>query len=150
MVAVRGDAQLAALGRRLKEAGEDGGTLRREMLAAIRDATELLPEELVASALNTLPQRGGLAARVATSKITRSTRLSARRAGVTIKAEHKDHINSMDKGHVRHPLFGDRKHWYTEAVKPGWWTRPIEASGPRSRERIQEAMQRTKEAIERL
>lgn len=147
---VRGAEQFRELGRRLKEAGDEGGVLRRELLRSIRDATELLPEEIVASALNTLPRRGGLAARVAASKISRSTKLTGARAGVKITAENKDHINVMDQGFVRHPLFGNRSRWYREAVKPGWWSKPIEARGPRAKELIEEAMQKTKESIERL
>lgn len=151
MVAVvRGSEQFRDLGRRLKEAGDEGGVLRRELLRSCEDATSLLREELVASALNTLPHRGGLAAVVAGSKISTQRRLTGSRAGVRVVTENEHHINTMDKGTVRHPLFGNRSKWFTEAVRPGWWSRPIDERGPRAKEKIEEAMQRTKESIERL
>lgn len=108
----------------------------------------LLKEELIASALNTLPHRGGLDRVVADSRITQTVRNTGRRAGVTIRAANKHHIDSIDKGIVRHPLFGNRNKWFEEAVKPGWWTRPTEASGTRVREEILKAMEVVKQRIE--
>ena len=30
-------------------------------------------------------------------------------------------VASLNRGRLRHPLFGNRKHWYDQAVKPGFW-----------------------------
>jgi len=34
-------------------------------------------------------------------------------------------LNSLDRGRLRHPLFGNRDHWYSQAVPPGWFTAPM-------------------------
>ncbi len=31
-------------------------------------------------------------------------------------------LRSLDRGRLRHPLFGNREHWYNESVPRGWWT----------------------------
>ena len=31
-------------------------------------------------------------------------------------------LRSLDEGRLRHPLFGDREHWYQQNLKPGWFT----------------------------
>ena len=31
-------------------------------------------------------------------------------------------LQRLDDGRLRHPLFGDRGHWYSQPVKPGWWS----------------------------
>lgn len=35
-------------------------------------------------------------------------------------------LASLDKGRLRHPLYGNRGHWYVQAVKPGFWTDAME------------------------
>lgn len=37
-------------------------------------------------------------------------------------------LNALDLGNVRKPLFGDRHHWYNQAVPPGWWTKALNSS----------------------
>lgn len=149
MTVVRGAEQFRELGRRLKEEGDRGKGLRRELFAAINDATVLLKEELVASALDTLPHRGGIGAVIAASRFTTSKRLAGNKAGVSIKATNPHSIGTIDRGRLRHPLFGNREHWYTQAVKPGWWSNPTRKRGPVARRDIEKAMETVKERIER-
>lgn len=33
---------------------------------------------------------------------------------------------SLDRGRLRHPLFGNRRHWYQQSVKPGWWSQSLQ------------------------
>ena len=35
-------------------------------------------------------------------------------------------LRSLNRGRLRHPLFGDREHWFNQSVHPGWWDEPIE------------------------
>lgn len=144
---VRGANQFRELAERLYSSDRYDWTAE-QFTKAIKESTVLLREEIIASALNTLPKRGGLAALVAGSEISQTMRRSGKRAGVTIRAKNKNHINSMDLGFVRHPLFGNRNKWYREAVNPGWWTKPTQASAPRVRAEIEAAMEIVKQRIE--
>lgn len=40
-------------------------------------------------------------------------------------------VKATDRGNLRHPLFGDREHWYRQVVTPGFVTRPFKAMKPR-------------------
>lgn len=31
-------------------------------------------------------------------------------------------LYALDRGVLRHPLFGNRNHWYSQKVKRSWWT----------------------------
>lgn len=146
MTEVRGADQFVALARRLKEAGEVD--LNRELYKGINDATLLLKEELAASALNTLPHRGGLGRVISESRITISKRSVGKTAGIRVKASSGHDIGAIDRGRVRHPLFGDKSHWYEQAVKPGWWSTPTGRSGLAARRGVDQAMENIKQKIE--
>ena len=34
-------------------------------------------------------------------------------------------LYSLDRGELRHPLFGDREHWYDQQVPAGWWSKSL-------------------------
>lgn len=91
----------------------------------IRDAVAPVKDAIRVRALETLPKSGGLAARVAGSRLGTSTSFSPRTGGVTLRMRSQDNLRSIDAGRVRHPLFGDRKHWYEEAVTPGFFSGPV-------------------------
>ena len=121
---------LVALARDLRRAGAT--SLRRELYSGLGRAAKPLAQAVKDSAGRDLPQRGGLAARVAGSSIT--TRLSAGRTpSLRITARErkgkKIDLAALDRGGVRHPLFGNREHWYpkrgAQPVKPQWFTRPV-------------------------
>lgn len=119
-----GAEQLGKLGRRLKEAGDK--EVRRELFKALNRATKKPKAEARLRALQTLPKRGGLAARVAASRF--STRNRTTRTGdavLQIVARNPDNIRSIDKGRVRHPVFGHRDRWVAQPVKPGWFSIPM-------------------------
>jgi hypothetical protein len=133
-----GAEQLAALAKRLREAGEN--ELRKELLRALREINKPIIADIRANARRTLPQRGGLAEVVAKSKIATRTRASGPRAGIQIRGTGKVRISAINKGKVRHPVFGNKKNWAEQKVKPGWFDEPIEANLPKVRESLVEAM----------
>jgi hypothetical protein len=147
---VQGAEQLEALAKRLKAAG--AGDLRKELLRGIRETNKPTIEDIRKSALDTLPRRGGLADRIARSKISTRTRTAGRQAGVEIKgvgiagASGKKHdIARLNKGLLRHPLFGNRDRWYGQGVRAGWFNNPIEKRKPE----IQRGLQRVMEDVAR-
>lgn len=127
-------------------------TIRRE----IREPIPALRKEVRASAIDTLPSSGGLNRWVARASVTARFRDSGRSAGVTIKVSRKagdgdkadlDALNRS--GSIRHPLYGNRGHWYSQAVPPGFFDRPWEAFRPDFIKACDDAFDRALEVIRR-
>lgn len=50
-------------------------------------------------------------------------------------------LDSLDRGRLRHPLWGDRKWWYDQSVPRGWWTDSLtRAADTRVRREIVDAV----------
>lgn len=145
---------LELLGRRLKTADKQ---LRKDLLREIRTAGKPTIEDIRASALATLPNRGGLANRVGKdTKFGTRTRTAGRSAGVQIRstggASSGRTLKSLDEeGTWRHPLFGNRKVWVgqSDGAAEGWFTEPIEDDLPRFRKAVLDAMEKTANEIVR-
>ena len=133
---VRGDWQKAE--RTLKAAGQ------REMRSAIRKAvteeTKPTRRKIKQSALDNLPQTGGLNRWVARMP-SADTDFRERSAGVKIRMTKRGHdLAAINRGRVRRPLFGNRSAWYTQTVEPNFFTRPIEEDSAALRVRITDAL----------
>lgn len=139
-VEIRGADQLTDLSRRLKAAGDKA--LQRQLARAIKDAVAPLKDALAESAMDSLPSRGGLNARVAASKVKVSRRDSGSGSGLKLIAKNAYALAKLDEGAIRHPTFGrrGRRYWVTQQVEPGWFTRPVEEAAPEIQEQIQAAM----------
>jgi hypothetical protein len=125
---LKGPEDLARLSRVLKAVGDKD--LQRELSKAIQAAMLPVREELPRSAQR-LPRRGGLAARVAASKTRIQRRNTGRAVGVRLRVDNEDNIRRIDKGTVRHPVFGRwRAGVKPQPVKPGWFTDPTDAARP--------------------
>lgn len=97
----------------------------------IRVATAPARPAVRASARANLPKKGGLNEWVASASITTSILTGRRTAGVAVRVKKRGHnMQDVDSGQVRHPLFGNREHWYTTAVPAGVLSRPLEALRP--------------------
>ena len=136
--------EFEALGRALKGADK---TLKRELFSELRAAAKPAIEDARASALATLPNRGGLNALVASASVGARTRLAGRSPGVRIKATGKQakQLRQMDEsGTWRRPTFG-RGPWVTQTYTPakGWFTDPIENRKPKYRAAVEDAVKKT-------
>jgi hypothetical protein len=129
-IRVVGAESLGALARDLKAAGEKD--LRRELLRGIRKAGEPLKAEARQAALDELPKRNGLAELVADSRWSLQTRtgrnptVRIRGTGLINKHGQEIDLRSLNRGRLRHPLFGKRGQWYDQAVPVGWFDRAME------------------------
>ena len=123
-IRIEGADQLKRLAAAAKEAGRND--LRKELLADFRKNGKPVVEDVKASAAETLPRSGGLAGIVAASKITVRTRTGGKQVGVRITGAGAAPLKRLNAGNLRHPLFGDRQHWYGQNVRAGWFDRPIE------------------------
>lgn len=140
---LRGSEQLRELAARIKETGNK--PLRNELTKGLRAATEPMRSDITAAASDRLPRRGGLGALVASYKVTHSLRQSGRNPGVRITMKGGKQLPLVDAGRVRHPVFGDRKRWVTQAIAPGFWSDPIDAASAKAAQEIQNVL----DAVER-
>jgi hypothetical protein len=138
MAFVGGTQSFTAAMQKLKHAvnSDFPQEFRKELSRELR----LLEGSLSSSAINTLPKRGGLAAMIASS----DSNVRETPNGAQLSASSKHDITAMDRGRLRHPLFGNRAHWYTQAVRPGWWSIPIERSKPALQTAANRALENTK------
>lgn len=114
---------------RLRAAGEV--ELKKQMAAKIRLATLPARQAVTREELAVLPKHGGLNQWVAASKPTTRILTGPKTAGVVIRQVKKGHdYRALNRGRLRHPLFGNRNHWYTQQIPAGWFERPLYALAP--------------------
>lgn len=151
LVRVEGVNQLRALGRGFRAAGLEGKGFRKELNAAIEVASRPGIAAVRLSARGNLPKAGGLNEYVAKSNIKARTRLTGNAVGVRIAAVKGRHnLPDLDEGTARHPVFGNRDVWESNAVTPGWFTQPLERMRPVVGLGVLGAISRAKRALERL
>lgn len=125
-IRVIGVDELAEVGRRLKETGDK--ELRRDLLRGMNRATKPVKAKVKAAALRDLPRRGGLNRVVASARISTRTRTSGNNPAVFLTGKKSGHdLRAIDRGRLRHPVFGNREVWVSQDVKPGWWSRTVAA-----------------------
>lgn len=143
-----GAEDLERLGKQLKELGDK--ELRRELFRGFARATKPLKEAASDRAVRELPKRGGLNRWVAASKLATRTRVSGKNVGVRIVGTKKgSDVEAIDRGRLRHPVFGNRKVWVTQEVKPGWFTVAIQAGAPGVQRELVEVMDDVARKVER-
>jgi hypothetical protein len=146
-VEVRGGRNLTRIARDLAEVGNKG--LKNELLRGIRAATKTAIPDVRTAAEVKLPKRGGLAERVAGQKFGTRTSLRAKTASVRITGQGMKELRDIDQGRLRKPLFGNRDHWYGQAVDPGFFSATLEKKGPEVRRQIEQVMRAVKIKIEK-
>lgn len=129
-VRVDGD-QLRVVKRELNRLGDKD--LKKALYAGLNRATKPMRAAALERGTTRLPQRGGLSRRVASrTKLGTSTT----RGGVAVFARNRSQARLIDKGLVRHPVYGNRSVWVTSAVPPGWFTDPMLDGAPVARREV--------------
>lgn len=137
-------AEFADLAKNLAQVG--AVELRAELFKAINEAAQPIQQDIRRAMPDFMPNRyaraldDDLAIRV--SKRT-GTDPGVRIVGTGRTQRRK--VARLNDGVLAHPLWGNRRHWYNQAVTPGFFTRPAEASLPQVRERILAALERIAE-----
>ncbi|MBM7788851.1 hypothetical protein [Tenggerimyces flavus] len=144
-ITIKGAKQLEQFSKALRTAPKE---IQREGYRALNSVTAPLKRDAKASALVTLPRRGGLAGKVAGSKFT-TKRRGGQNASITIVAKGGVDIRAMDKGSLRHPVFGRMWLWVLQRVKSKWFTRPMEKGAPKVRRELVKAMRQISRKIAR-
>lgn len=145
-------AKIRLVAAELRRLGDDR-TIVNEMTKRIRRQAGPIRKAIKKSAVDTLPKTGGLGAATARSTVRVSVRRGERSAGVSIVVTKKSpkgkaDLNRLDLGSLRHPLWGNRKHWYPQTVTPGFATKPVE--GPIADQFVRDVNEAVDAAIEEV
>lgn len=112
--------------------------LVKELRKTLREPVDPVRRRIKATAVETLPHRGGLGAWVAATKITAAVTFKGRAAGIRLRGGrrsvsnlrgHTDggqsDIRAIDRGRVRAPSWGRRSrgNWHTQRVPEGFFTK---------------------------
>lgn len=128
-VEVRGGAAaLRKLAADLRQA--DRVDLQRELQKGLRDAAKPLYRRVIEEIRSIIPHRGGYSEILARAYYqTVSVRTVGGGAGMTVigrakgKAELRD-VDAVNRGVLRHPVYGHRSRWATTSVPPGFFDNP--------------------------
>jgi hypothetical protein len=140
-VTVTGQEKLRALAAHIRAEADKG--LGRELSAALKRAAKPVQDAIQAEFTAVLPQRGGYRAVASKSVRFRTTLRANARAGsfrITTfavgKAERRD-IRRLNKGELRHPVYGRSRNtrhgripnpWATTRIEPNFHDRAISRS----------------------
>lgn len=125
-----GGAELRALARRLRKAGDK--KLAQRMRRGLEKATGTLPADIRAAFRAAMPS-GYEDTLDASMKVRTSVKTTGGDAAVSIIAEatgktEPRHLDALNDGLLRHPIPAGRKHpWVNQKVPAGAFDKPIEA-----------------------
>jgi len=146
-IEIRGVEDMLRLSKALKNAGRLD--TRRELHKGIQKAARPLIPAARAAALTTLPQRGGLAGKVARAPMRVQVR-TGRDPGVRIVVgKDRSGARAANHGLIRHPVFGHRDRWVDQRVPADWFDGAMRRNAPAVRPEIARAMDRVVDKIVR-
>jgi hypothetical protein len=152
-VEIVGLESLARLSRAMREAGEQGAGLKRELRSSLTRETKQTRAEIRKAIVPSLPQRGGLAADVLRSTRVTSSLALGQNPGVRIQVRSRRSIRRMNAtGAFRHPVFGRRDTWVTQIAgppSPRFLDKPFEQSRPDLQRAVLGAITRVRAQIYR-
>lgn len=131
-VKVTGGADLADVRRRLKTVGDKG--LARQMAKGLQAAAKPLRPAVKAEAGKAMPS--GYAPTLSRSlRFRQNVRAGGSTAEVVVRVygdgrKQRRHVPALNRGTLRHPLYGNRGHWFAQRVRSGFVDRPFQKLGP--------------------
>lgn len=131
-VKVTGGAELRKVRNRLRQVGDKG--LGKEMGKALRAAARPLQPAIRKEAIVAMPSGYGptLSKSLRFRTAIKETRHTA---AVTVRVHgdgrrEKRMVPALNRGRLRHPLYGNRGYWYDQRVRPGFVDRPADRLMP--------------------
>lgn len=149
MPAARGAEDFGRLARSLRAIGDK--ELKRELYRGLNRAAKPAKDKVKPSAQSELPKRGGLNDFIAGStRASVRTRSGRRNPSVRIVARGPHDVYALDRGRVRHPVFGNRNAWRTQQINPGWFSEPIAQMAPQMRQEMDQVLRDVDRDLRRL
>jgi len=126
-IRIEGADKFARLAKALRQIGDT--ELRRELYAGMNRAVKPLTESVRGATRRYLPDR--YADELSETLRVRPRRRAGRDPGVSLTGSAKTRrgkdrdLRALNRGVLRHPLYGNREHWFNQPVKAGWWDGPL-------------------------
>lgn len=143
---ITGTQQFVRLAKALNAQGSAGKGLKRELMAEIKDAAKPMEDEVRNHIAQYLPDRyAPLIARglvVRPSQKTTGASVGLKLLGYAPGQRRRRQIGVIDKGTLRHPVYGNRGTWVGQKVRPGFWSEPLERARDKPAVAIRRAIQR--------
>ena len=128
---IKGGEKLRSTAKLLK--GKANKDLRNELQRELRRSAKEFGKVVPAEVHHFMPS--GYAPTLRQNlRVVGKVNVSALRAGVSLQAtskaskhskERKSEIAKLEKGMLRHPVYGNRSVWVNQTVKPGFFSKPI-------------------------
>lgn len=113
----------------------DRKAINRELYAGLNRAVKPLKGSMIdAIREGALPRGGGLAEEFAAKVSARASAKSGKWAGVSLRFSARGYdIRTLTQGRIRHPLYGNRGHWFeqTAGTDPEVFTGEFDDARPR-------------------
>lgn len=136
----KGAEELVSLGRRI-HLHASKKALQKELYAGLNRATKPVRADMKEGIVAALPRRYGLNQRVAKrSGLQTRSRRSGSGAGIRIVTGKKHHLEAMERGALRHPVYGDRSTWVSQPLKAGFMTERFLKAAPTVRRELTRVM----------
>jgi hypothetical protein len=135
-VEVVGANQLADLAKRLRGADK---VYRKELRIGLNRATKPLKDDVKDRMPLFMPDGY---AKVMQRSFKPKTQIrtggtAAVRITALAKGRHKNRdVRGLDRGTLRHPLWGNRDYWYAQKITAGFWSTPMRDGGPKVRAEV--------------
>jgi hypothetical protein len=144
---ITGAQDFARLSARLREVGDKG--LRRELYKGLNAAAKPAKAAIKPNIRARLPHRGGAGDFVAsTLRVTQSNR-GGQNPAVIIWSKSNHNIRAINRGQLRHPVYGNKKVWANTAVEPDTFTEPIESRASQMRQDMEKVIKVVAAKVER-
>jgi hypothetical protein len=152
-----GSAQLRALSQRLKDAGTEGGKLRRQLYANMNDAVVPLAREIGSFehlAKYMPPTYAAVLAADLAARISKLGGLTPRVEVIAKARQHRRKIKLLNDGLENHPVYaqGPRSSWrwvngQTDGFRAGFFSDAVKDQTPYIREKVLAALAETAKQI---
>lgn len=122
-IRIVGAEKLHILARGLRQIGDKD--LSHEFYAGLNRTVKPLTASVKASTPQFLPARYATVL-AADLRVRPRRRTGGRNPAIYLMGTAKKRdIRSLNRGRLRHPLYGNRGHWYDQQIKPRWWDEPL-------------------------
>jgi hypothetical protein len=149
-IRVTGAEELRRAAAAIRRAGRVD--LRKELLTAVRESTKPIGEAVRKGLPTYLPDNYAAVLGRALRFTTKSKTSGWPEVTVTARAKGKARpreITAINRGVLRHPLFGRRKYWYAQKVRPGFFDEPAREVLDDVRHAAAAAVDRVRDKLER-
>lgn len=112
--------------------------VRRAIRKRLREAGKPLGEHVRDEGSGSMPSRGGLRSRLLGSPIAVALKTSG--IDIWVGNRRKSQIAPLDRGVLRHPVYGNRKKWVAQDVPEGAYSEAWESASPEVRARFEQVL----------